>query len=107
MKEEYILCAAIHFDDKKIYVHQPINISTGFVVSGRRHHNCFALYHATQLLKGTIDGDIGKKHYEFELEQGFLTSLDRFVDRTEGGEIAFKANQTKEQKKVLFSEDLY
>ena len=38
---EYILCAANHFDDGKVYVHVPTNIKTGFVVCGQRHHNCF------------------------------------------------------------------
>ena len=39
--------------------------------------------------------------------QGFLTNLDRFVDRVEGGKIAFNAGQTTELKNRLFSEDLY
>jgi hypothetical protein len=34
--KEYILSAAVHFDDGKIYEHQPSNIKTGFVVCGRR-----------------------------------------------------------------------
>lgn len=38
---EYIICSAIHFDDGKEYVHQPKNIKSGFVVTGRRHHNCY------------------------------------------------------------------
>ena len=39
--------------------------------------------------------------------QGFMTSQNRFVDRKEGGEIAFKAKQTSELKTKLYSEDLY
>jgi|AntRauTorckE6833_2_1112554.scaffolds.fasta_scaffold00137_37 hypothetical protein len=39
--------------------------------------------------------------------QGFLTNQNRFVDREEGGKIAFEAKQTKELKEHLFSEDLY
>lgn len=38
--EERILCAAVHYDDGKEYVHQPINITSGYVVCGHRHHNC-------------------------------------------------------------------
>ena len=38
---EYILCSAIWIDDGvTTYVHQPKNIKQGFVVAGRRHHNC-------------------------------------------------------------------
>jgi len=39
--------------------------------------------------------------------QGFVTSDDRFVDRKEAGEIAFKAGQIKKLTERLFSEDLY
>lgn len=39
--------------------------------------------------------------------QGFLTSKDRFVDRREGGNVAFAANQIPEHTICLFSEDLY
>lgn len=42
-----------------------------------------------------------------EIVQGFLTNKNRFVDRKEGGEIAFAAGQIKELKRHLFSEDLY
>jgi len=42
-----------------------------------------------------------------ENEQGFLTSKNRFVDRKEGGEIAFAAGQTEKLREMLFSEDLY
>lgn len=42
-----------------------------------------------------------------EAIEGFLTSKDRFVDRKEGGEIAFAANQIPEPTDCLFSEDLY
>lgn len=37
--KEYILCAAIHYDDEVKYIHQPDNITTGLVFCGRRHHN--------------------------------------------------------------------
>ena len=39
--------------------------------------------------------------------KGFLTNTNRFVDREEGGKIAFDAGQIKEETKRLFSEDLY
>ena len=46
-----------------------------------------------------------------ESEQGFLTSLNRFVGREEGLEIAMRENQVKDLREIrgnrLFSEDLY
>lgn len=93
-KKEYIICAAIHFESDSHIEHQPKNIDHGFVVCGRRHHNCFITVRA-----------IGDKLKE--IEQGFLTSKDRFVNREEAGRIAFEAGQTKELRKTLFSEDLY
>lgn len=95
-KIEYILCAAIWFKNGKKHEHQPKNIETGFVVCGRRHHNCFL---TTSLVKEFSEA---KK----TAEQGFLTSKDRFVDRKEAAQIAFERGQCKE-KKILFSEDLY
>lgn len=41
MKEPYIICAAVHYNDGNNYPHQPINIGSGIVIAGRRHHNCF------------------------------------------------------------------
>lgn len=85
---EYILCAAIHFDDGKQYIHQPVNITSGFVVAGRRHHNCYITYAAIRS-QVAHDGAL----YEAQLDpmlknrpentQGFLTSHDRFIDRYE------------------------
>lgn len=105
LKQEYILCAAIHFDDGNTYVHQPRNIETGFVVCGRRHHNCFASFSAMRSVRGTTDSDID--NYPRNSEQGFLTSLDRFVGRKEAAVIAFNTGQITEKRNILFSEDLY
>ena len=96
---EYIICSAIWFNDSKVdYLHQPKNVNEGFVICGRRHHNCF-------LTMGFIKG-VELKDYK-EIVQGFLTNTDRFVDRKEAGKIAFEANQIKQQTERLFSEDLY
>jgi len=99
MEKEYILCSAIWFDDGKEYVHNPSNIKTGFVIAGRRHHNCFAVL--GQILQPNLE------YKALDDIQGFLTNTNRFVDREEGGRIAFEAGQTKELKKTLFSEDLW
>lgn len=46
-----------------------------------------------------------------EVEQGFMTSQNRFVDRVEAWHIANDADQIKEGKKggisILYSEDIY
>ena len=97
--KEYILCAAIWFDDGKEYRHQPKNIDTGLVLCGWRHGCIFPQI-----------GGLVKERQQlgiYEKEQGFLTNLNRFVGRKEGAEIALKANQIKESKETLFSEDLY
>jgi hypothetical protein len=99
-KPEYIICAAIHFNDGKTHPHQPKNIDKGFVICGRRHHNCFT----TGMI---INGKSIATLIEGKALQGFITSKDRFVDRREGGEIAFKAGQIKEETNCMFSEDLY
>jgi len=93
----YIICAAIWFKNNNKYKHQPKNVDSGLVVCGRRHHNCFLT--AFELNRG--------EKIEGLNVQGFLTSDDRFVDRKEGGQIAFDAGQTAELKNYLFSEDLY
>ena len=95
---EYILCAAIWIVENEQVVHQPkYGKEYGFAICGRRHHNCFASLRATGYTKdkSTI------------IDQGFLTSKDRFVDRKEAGKIAFECGQIKEETDCLFSEDLY
>jgi len=120
LRDEYILCAAIWYKDGKVYKEQPKNISTGIVVSGRRHNNCFM---TLQQLKSDFNPNTIKKE---EVDFGFLTSFDRYVDREEGFIIAkeqkqiwhnliqhdIKINfgdevQVPYEKKLLTSEDLY
>lgn len=100
--KEYILCSAILFNDGKKHEHQPKNIDNGMVVTGQRHHNCFATVYNIK----TMDIDEFDR-LESKSIQGFLTSNNRFVNRKEGGEIAYEAGQTMELKETLFSEDLY
>ncbi len=95
-KFEYVICAAIHFDDGKFYVHQPRNITKGFVICGRRHHNCFIAKKCSEFSEKTGDAI-----------QGFLTSKDIFLDRKEAGKLAFEAGQITTETTCLFSEDLY
>lgn len=104
MKEkEYILCAAIWYKELPSMKFLPTNVDKGVVVCGHRHPHCINTMSTLGKLRTvTFAADGVGEH-----EQGFLTNLNRFVDRKEGGEIAFAANQTKTLKKFLFSEDLY
>lgn len=98
-KEEYIICAALYYPNGIKYHHQPKNIKepkNGIVICGRRHHNCFVTLAA-----------IFPERINVLIEQGFLTSKDRFVDRKEAGEISLKAGQISDKNDCLFSEDLY
>lgn len=114
-KTEWILCAAIHFNDGKEHVHQPINIESGFVVTGRRHHNCYGTL--ASIAKAIDLGErikmmINKADRD---HQGFITNLNRYVDRKEGWQIALKAGQIKigweasdnGEDSILISENLY
>lgn len=102
--EEKILCAAIYFNDGNHHEHQPKNITEGFVVCGRRHHNC---YITTYILTGGESMVIKMSEANGRAIQGFITNTNRFVDRKEGGEIALAAKQIERQTTCLFSEDLY
>ena len=104
MKDEYIICAAIWFDDENLYDNphcKPKNIDTGFVIAGMRHCNCLATY---QVLTNKRAPESG-----IQTVQGFITSRNRFVDRREGNNIAIKSGQVygNEEGDELMSEDLY
>lgn len=111
-KKEYILCASIHFNDGKKHEHQPVNIETGFVVYGRRHHNCYSTLHSIAVTIGlgnTIKSMMEKTDRD---GQGFITNLNRHVDRSEGYRIAKEAGQLlhnlhDKSNPILISEDLY
>jgi hypothetical protein len=104
---EKILCSAVYYNDKKIHPHQPINIETGFVITGRRHCNC---YTTVTILKSVTEQWSTFKDRDSE---GFITTLNRFVSRTTALEIAIKANQLlnpeiiRDKSIGLCSEDLW
>lgn len=95
--EKYILCAAIHFDDDLVYDHQPKNIMSGFVLTGRRHNNIFNSLKCLNINRFDLGNSI----------QGFITSDDKFVNRKEASKIAYEAKQIDKLTDRLFSEDLY
>lgn len=85
MAKEQIICAAIYFDDGEKHEHQPFNISTGFVICGMRHNNCYATL-------SIFKGHRGRFEYKRAV-QGFITTHTRFVNRTEATIIAVEAKQ--------------
>ena len=101
---EYILCSAIWY--KEIPLKRvmdgvlPKNCDRGLVVTGHRHGQCMWTMSSLTGLR-SVEEEVG------EYIQGFLTNKNRFVDREEGAIIAFDAKQITEEKKTLFSEDLY
>lgn len=107
--KEHIICAANYYDDGCTYeCHKPSGIpKTGFVITGRRHHNCIFIF--SKIFRYPYD-EKALKIMQTEI-QGFLTNTNRFVDRKEAYKIAKEANQIitgdKEHPAGLFSEDLY
>jgi len=98
MNKPYIICSAIWYNDGKKHSHQPKNIETGYVICGRRHHNCIGVAYV-----------FGVKTLRIDI-QGFLTSDDNFVNRKEAIPIALNAGQiTKKESESesLDSEELY
>jgi len=112
-KKEFIIAAAIHFNDGGEHVHQPDNITEGFVVVGRRHHNCYATLSALSKsikLESTVKLLIDKADRD---RQGFITNLNRYVSRAEAFIIAKLEGQIihkmfdKDETGILTSEDLW
>ena len=104
VKIVYIICAAVWFQNGEKHIHQPRNIDSGFIVYGRRHHNCFI---TSYILNGEVLVKNKISTGEWKVTSGFITSDDRFVDRKEAGQIDFDAKQIKKLTYCLFSEDLY
>jgi hypothetical protein len=109
-KAEFIICAANYYNDGNIHIHAPLNIAKGYVICGRRHHNCIETF---AKIVGFPYSNDALKLANTEI-QGFLTNINRFVDRKEAYKIAFEANQIKgtnagvnENSIGLTSEDLY
>jgi len=110
MSKEYILCAANYYNDNTKHIYTPKNIDLGFVICGRRHHNCITIFAQIVGFPYTPEG---MKIHQTEV-QGFITNTDRFVDRKEAYKIAFEADQIigpnkgyKTNTIGLTSEDLY
>lgn len=100
----YIICSAIYINDGKEYVHQPKNIKTGYVITGRRHCNCYMTYSIL----------VGKSVKSLKLVnravEGFLTSDNLFLDRKEALAFGLNIGQVDPEKRIsttFTSEELY
>ncbi len=90
MVKEFIICAAIWYNDGKVHTNQPENIESGFVISGRRHGNCYASARAlaegdTKLLDRLNNLELSMvRGGEYDDFEGFMTSTNRYVNREDG-----------------------
>ena len=129
LSKEFILCAAIHYDNGLTYnFHYNYGVETGFVLCGYRHPHIISVLPTNPYwLKNKFnDGDkeVMQKYEELNVKygwqedsltrcktvQGFITNKGRFVNRKEAFQIALDAGQIDETNGVnreLFSEDLY
>lgn len=94
--KEYILCSAIRrLTPKKCTVYWPMSTFSQVYSTELGFRHCDIL----ERFKGEVSNKL--------TDQGFITSIGRFVDRKEAAYIAYKAGQIPELKSVLYSEDLY
>lgn len=108
---EYILCAAIWYKEldemsnkwlpNVLGFMRPKNINKGIVICGYRHPSC--MYTMVAITgKRSVTTECG------EYVQGFLTSHNRFVDRTEAAKLfVLEGGKLKYSTQELYSEDLY
>lgn len=99
--QETIICSAIWYKELPTPVFKPVNVDKGIVFCGHRHVHCL---HQMVIMTGKRQCEVGEEI------QGFLTNVNRFVDRIEGAKIALACKQIIELnygKDKLYSEDLY
>lgn len=87
---EYIICAAVWWNDGVERNGLPINIKTGLVFAGWRHGNCF------QGAKAQIK-EISEWS-RFPHVSGFLSSYGKFYDRAEAYRVALDAGQVESRR---------
>lgn len=100
-QKQFIICSAIHITDNITHLHQPKNITSGFVICGRRHHNCFQ---TLAILKQNTN--IGWLPHT----QGFITNDDLYLNRQDAFQVALKAKKLINPPgtvHTLTSEDLW
>lgn len=89
---ERIICAAIRLPNGKLFY-------------GHRHNHC------KEAARGELSWTLNRKQMiTVRMEEGFITSYGRFLDRQAAWKIAKKEKQIIKQtgaQGVLYSEDLY
>jgi hypothetical protein len=96
---EYVMCAANYYNNGQDHLYQPYNIDKGFIVAGWRHPCCGQSYMAANPTALVWDDCI----------QGFLTTKNRFLNRSEALELVLETKQLTKPLLggVLTSEDLW
>ena len=112
MTKEYIICAAIWYQDDIVRFNQPRNVESGIVVGGWRHGNCISILKTMFYDNYQTNEEDDKKriHVLNNQTQGFLTSKGNFIDRIVGLKMAKESNQLLNPDNIgseLFSEDIY
>jgi hypothetical protein len=86
----------VFMKDQELIKHAAIKTKEGWIMMGKQHADCYhTATHAGLDACTKVDS------------QGFVTNKGRYVNRKEGGEIAFKAGQIDKPTSMLFSEDLW
>lgn len=78
-KVEYVMCAAIWYKNFDTPIHSPFNIENGIVLCGHRHACIVGQMFS---LTGLRSVNFGEKSVG-EYKQGFLTTKNRFLTRSE------------------------
>ena len=101
-QKEFIICSAVHF--KNGAKSNVTGVENGTVIFGKRHNDC------NNVLRGLLGDFVAIPERE---QQGFLTSNNRYVSRSEAFKIAKSNNQIihkmfdNDNEGSLTSEDLY
>lgn len=83
-------------EDIELIRHAAVKSKDGQIFFGKNHADCF---HKAHHMKIKMSSD--------PYDQGFLTSIGRYVNRFEGAKIAFAAGQIDDETSRLFSEHLW
>lgn len=86
----------IEVTEEETIKHAAVKSEAGWIFIGKCHADCFHKAHHIKIKMSQKADD-----------QGFITSRGRYVFRGEAAKIAFKSGQTLDDKKILFSEDLW
>ena len=95
-KKEYILCAAIWYNDGIRRSFNPSPFESGLFLFGHRHSDCILTLQS-----------IYPDYSNHRIDKGFLTNYKNFVSRHQAAKIAYECGQTEKDEELLTSEHLY